>query len=41
MTATPAQIRKTKVLETWLGGGKVWDAAKPEGGAASAEPAKR
>ena len=30
MTASPAQIRKTKVLETWVGGGKVW----------SAEPAK-
>ncbi|MFM9937722.1 MAG: amidohydrolase [Novosphingobium sp.] len=41
MTATPAQIRATKVLETWVGGGKVWDAAKPEGGAASPEPAKR
>ncbi len=41
MTATPAQIRATKVLETWVGGGKVWDAAKPEGGAAGAEPAKR
>lgn len=24
MTATPEQIRKTKVLETWIGGGKVW-----------------
>jgi len=39
--ATPVQIRSTKVLETWVGGGKVWDAATPEGGAASAEPAKR
>ena len=41
MTATPEAIRKTKVLETWVGGGKVWDAAKPEGGAAGAEPVKR
>lgn len=29
MTATPAQIRATKVLETWIGGGKVFDAAGP------------
>jgi predicted amidohydrolase YtcJ len=41
MTASPAQIRTTKVLETWVGGGKVWDAAKPEGGAAGAEAVKR
>lgn len=41
MVATPEAIRKTKVLETWVGGGKVWDAAKPEGGAAGAEPVKR
>jgi predicted amidohydrolase YtcJ len=41
MTATPAQIRKTHVLETWVGGGKVWDAAKPDGGADSAAPTKR
>lgn len=41
MTATPAQIRKTRVLETWVGGGKVWDAAKPEGGSASEERKKR
>lgn len=41
MTATPAQIRKTKVLETWVGGGKVWDASKPEGGVASAELSKK
>jgi predicted amidohydrolase YtcJ len=43
MTATPAEIRRTRVLETWVGGGKVWDAAKPQGGAdaagqASAKP---
>ncbi len=41
MTATPAQIRATKVLETWVGGGKVWDAAQPEGGAAGADVIKR
>jgi predicted amidohydrolase YtcJ len=29
MTASPAQIRKTKVLETWVGGGKVWSAVVP------------
>lgn len=38
-TATPAQIRKTRVFQTWVGGGKVWDADHPEGGpAASGEP---
>lgn len=26
LTANPAQIRATKVLETWIGGGKVWSA---------------
>ncbi len=41
MVATPEAIRKTKVLETWVGGGKVWDAAKPEGGAGGAEPVKK
>ncbi|MBX9884900.1 MAG: amidohydrolase family protein [Novosphingobium sp.] len=41
MTASPEAIRKTKVFETWVGGGKVWDADKPEGGAAGAEPVKR
>ncbi|WP_408586883.1 amidohydrolase [Novosphingobium sp.] len=30
MTASPADIRKTRVLETWVGGGKVWDASDPE-----------
>jgi len=29
MTATPAQIRGTKVSETWIGGGKVWSADDP------------
>ena len=41
MTATPAAIRQTKVFETWVGGGKVWDAEKPEGGAPGAEVVKR
>ncbi|WP_421855560.1 amidohydrolase [Novosphingobium sp.] len=41
MTAAPDAIRKTRVLETWVGGGKVWDAAKPDGGAAGAEPVKK
>jgi len=36
-TASPAQIRKTRVLETWVGGGKVWDAANPD--AKAPEPA--
>jgi hypothetical protein len=31
-SASPAQIRKTRVLQTWVGGGKVWDADKPDGG---------
>ncbi|MBB4615288.1 amidohydrolase [Novosphingobium taihuense] len=26
LTANPAQVRATKVLETWIGGGKVWSA---------------
>lgn len=30
MLATPEEIRKTKVLETWIGGGKVWDAEAAE-----------
>jgi predicted amidohydrolase YtcJ len=38
MTATPAQIRKTKVLETWVGGGKVWSAVPP---GVTAEQGKR
>ena len=41
MTASPEAIRKTRVFETWVGGGKVWDADKPEGGAAGAEPVKK
>lgn len=28
LTANPAQVRATKVLETWIGGGKVWSAEK-------------
>ncbi|WP_225204884.1 amidohydrolase [Novosphingobium huizhouense] len=30
MTASPAEIRKTTVLETWVGGGKVWDSSDPD-----------
>ncbi|MEO0033383.1 MAG: hypothetical protein RIS94_3141 [Pseudomonadota bacterium] len=30
-TATPSQIRQTRVFQTWVGGGKVWDSEKPEG----------
>ena len=41
MTATASAIRQTKVLETWVGGGKVWDAATPEGGTQSAAPAPK
>jgi hypothetical protein len=41
MTAAPEAIHKTKVLETWVGGGKVWDAEKPEGGGAEAEPVRQ
>jgi predicted amidohydrolase YtcJ len=26
MTASPDAIRKTKVWQTWVGGGKTWDA---------------
>jgi predicted amidohydrolase YtcJ len=26
-TSNPAEIRETQVLETWLGGTKVWDRA--------------
>lgn len=38
MTASPAEIRKTRVLETWVGGGKVWDASDPDAkGPAQAE----
>ena len=28
LTASAAQVRATKVLETWIGGGKVWSAEK-------------
>lgn len=31
LTASPDAIRKTKVLQTWVGGGKTWDADHPEG----------
>jgi predicted amidohydrolase YtcJ len=30
MTATPDGIRKTKVWQTWVGGGKTWDADLPQ-----------
>lgn len=33
LNATPAQLRATKVLETWIGGGRVWTA---EGGTQAA-----
>jgi predicted amidohydrolase YtcJ len=29
MTATPDAIRHTKVIQTWVGGGKTWDAEAP------------
>lgn len=33
LVASPAQVRATKVLETWIGGGKVWSAEQgPETG---------
>ncbi|MFY8194530.1 MAG: amidohydrolase family protein, partial [Novosphingobium sp.] len=28
LTASPAQVRATKVIETWIGGGLVWSAEK-------------
>lgn len=31
MTASPEAIRKTRVLQTWVGGGRVWDVEKPDG----------
>ncbi|WP_353230299.1 amidohydrolase family protein [Novosphingobium sp.] len=31
MTATPDAIRHTKVWQTWVGGGKTWDADHPDG----------
>ena len=36
MTASPAQIRKTRVWQTWIGGGKVWEADETK----ETEPAK-
>ncbi|MCW1381240.1 amidohydrolase [Novosphingobium sp. KCTC 2891] len=38
MTAQPAQIRRTRVLETWIGGGKVWSADKPDAASPAANP---
>ncbi|MFN3457137.1 MAG: amidohydrolase [Novosphingobium sp.] len=38
LTANPAQVRATKVLETWIGGGKVWSAEK---GSETGTPSKR
>lgn len=38
LTANPAQVRATKVLETWIGGGKVWSV---EAGAETGTPSKR
>lgn len=38
LTANPAQLRATKVLETWIGGGKVWSA---EAGPETGTPSKR
>jgi predicted amidohydrolase YtcJ len=38
LTANPAQLRETKVLETWIGGGKVWSAEK---GVETETPSKR
>jgi hypothetical protein len=32
MTASPEAIRKTHVFQTWIGGGKVYDAESPAGG---------
>ena len=31
MTATPDALRHTKVFQTWVGGGKTWDADAPAG----------
>lgn len=41
LTASAAQLRATKVSETWIGGGKVWDRAEAERGAADALPVNR
>ena len=38
LTANPAQLRETKVLETWIGGGMVWSAEK---GPETETPSKR
>nr|WP_214652266.1 amidohydrolase [Novosphingobium jiangmenense] len=38
LTANPAQVRATKVLETWIGGGKVWSA---ENGLETGTPSTR
>ncbi|CAH0495898.1 amidohydrolase [Novosphingobium sp. CECT 9465] len=32
LVASPEQVRATRVLETWVGGGRVWEAAQPESG---------
>jgi len=37
MTASPDAIRKTKVWQTWVGGGKTWDADAPTGEVKSAK----
>ncbi|MCT2398211.1 amidohydrolase [Novosphingobium sp. HK4-1] len=36
--ATPDEIRKTRVLETWIGGQRAWSAAKDEAAAQAPEP---
>jgi hypothetical protein len=36
MTASPDAIRRTKVFQTWVGGGKTWDAEAPAAGAPAA-----
>lgn len=38
LTANPAQLRATKVMETWIGGGMVWSAEK---GLETETPSKR
>lgn len=37
MTASPDAIRRTKVFQTWVGGGKTWDAEAPVGDGKEAE----
>ena len=39
MTASPDAIRRTKVFQTWVGGGKTWDAEAPV--ADGKEPTKK